>query len=378
MFGLDLLFEKNQSNRKNRNFMPNKRLTYISHANILDGNEIRRIIDFINGAKVILQHHSKLILNLNSIKAISDKLCMVTFECICKYLIEHYNTEIDIRLSVECGIGTEGIRVSPLNKLNNLDFTSNKSFLNKFDFEIYQNHYRRVVKCDKDSVKAATREMEDMTSFFEVLRIDSVIAEQLSEVISELIDNSMEHAKADCLVDIDVSSNYNKAGDTGNYQGINVVVLNFSDKLLGEDIANQINTDNDAYKKLREAKKNHSMYWNNNYTEKDFFIMSAFQNKISTRKEKYFTGGKGLTSLIKSLGDGSDSSICYALTGKRVLFLNHEFLKLDSEKWVGFNKHNDFVNFPPDESSTSGCNVYFPGTAFNLTFVIKKETNRNV
>ena len=49
-----------------------------------------------------------------------------------------------------------------------------------------------------------------------------------------------------------------------------------------------------------------------------------------------------------------------------------EYLQYDSEYYIGFNKENDFYEHIPDKTVFANSDTFFPGTAYNLNFAIKK------
>lgn len=200
----------------------------------------------------------------------------------------------------------------------------------------------------------------------------------MSEVAVELAGNSHEHAKSNCLIDIDVAPGYSKIDREGNYYGVNLVVLNLSDILMGYGIKDKINNKcGDRYNSVSEAYINHSKYFDSNYTEEDFFIIASFQDKISGNKDKFCTGGKGLTKLIASLEERSDTYCCYMISGNRILNFAHDVLEYDNDGWIGFNDEKNFLECLPRKNVIGTNNMYFPGTAYNLNFVLKKEDEDN-
>ena len=111
------------------------------------------------------------------------------------------------------------------------------------------------------------------------------------------------------------------------YCGVNIVVLNFSDILLGNGVAKKIQYTislkqadkvvNQRYLDVLSAREYHSNYWDENYDESDFNVIASFQHKISCRLDRFSTGGTGLTQLIRGLEDESDAYECYMLSGSR-------------------------------------------------------------
>lgn len=100
--------------------------------------------------------------------------------------------------------------------------------------------------------------------------------------------------------------------------------------------------------------------------------MAVFQHRISGRQNEEMSGGTGLTLLIKSLESKSDSNFCYVLSGKRILGFKQKYLEYKND-WIGFNESNDFLNDIPDLKNITDCDIKFPGTAYNLHFIMEKK-----
>ena len=101
----------------------------------------------------------------------------------------------------------------------------------------------------------------------------------------------------------------------------------------------------------------------------------SFQHKISSRKDKFSTGGTGLTQLLRGLQDKSDAYECYMLSADRRYNFIKSILLHNEEEWIGFNDKFDFLNALPDRKFISKSNLFLPGTAYNLNFVMKREEN---
>ena len=50
-------------------------------------------------------------------------------------------------------------------------------------------------------------------------------------------------------------------------------------------------------------------------------------------------------------------------------------LTYDENNWVGFNAEGDFLTKKPSLRCINNSGLYFPGTAYNLNFVMKREVN---
>ncbi|WP_187291024.1 hypothetical protein [Clostridium novyi] len=57
--------------------------------------------------------------------------------------------------------------------------------------------------------------------------------------------------------------------------------------------------DDILYNKIYKAYDNHKKFFDDEYTEDDFFLITAFQNHVTSRSYKSGYGGTGLTTLIE-------------------------------------------------------------------------------
>ena len=126
---------------------------------------------------------------------------------------------------------------------------------------------------------------------------------------------------------------------------------------------------------MEKAYAFHSSFFDNDYTADDFFALSSFQDKISGRGFS-FTGGKGLTELLNELEVRSDAYNCYCISGNKRINLLKNYIASSSNGWIGFNKNNDFFNELPEKKCIERIPFFFPGTAYNLNFVLKQDNPR--
>lgn len=303
-----------------------------------------------------------------------DKLTYVTLECIMYQLMAEYKHDISLSFYPDIGIDIEGIQSSPLLLLMSSKRERRLQFIEKFELDIYKNHFRRIVNRNNIGI------LDDLNYFLNnMFEIDSESREEVCEVISELISNSTEHGDGECLVDIDVTNMYSKVDSHSDYYGINIVVLNLSDVLLGTHIKSRMLSEKfktDRYKSLKKAYDYHKQFFNDLYLEEDFFNICPFQNKISGRSEEELTGGTGLTMLIESLEQKSDNNMCYVLSGHRVIFFEQKYMHYNND-WIGFNESNNFLTDLPNINIIRYCDIYFPGTAYNLHFIMERANDRN-
>lgn len=363
---------------KTKRLKPRKRrYKFESNDDIFNGSTIRHIIKFIRE----IHSEGKEIHFILNCKRIADKLAYITFECLCYYLIVECKHEIQITWSPSCEIWSDGITLSALRYLTKSAAENNyELFLKRFLFDIYDKHFRRIIKADSETSRASVI-YQDLNSFLKGLNLEKDFIEDASEVVVELLNNSIEHAQSDCLIDVDVSQPYQlSVGDVvcggKEYFSINIVVLNFSDKLLGDDLKERINTEEhhiERYLEVTTVWNKHIKFFNNKYKENHFWMLASMQNKVSGQISKGQSGGTGSAVLIKSLQKQSFEDKCYVLSGKYILFYIKELLGEEEDYWWGFNDENDFVDNSPSERVLNQCNIYFPGTAYNLCFIAERK-----
>lgn len=272
-------------------------------------------------------------------------------------------------------ISTEGFGSSLLLLLGTGKKEDIEKFKKKFEYDLYRNHYRKILSgLEEPESDFLCKLMSDINSFLKLYNVEAACSDDIAEVVVELVGNAIEHTKSDCLLDIDVAPEYIHK-DTGEVcQGINIVVLSYSDILLGDALKNKIhrnNSLNGRYLQVEKARINHQKHFDDYYTEEDFFNIASFQHRISGSESKSVNGGTGLTKLICSLEKRSEAHNCYVVSGNRVVYFIHDLLEYDNNKWIGFNKTHDFINDIPADNVVVTCPVYIPGAAYNLNFVMK-------
>jgi len=386
MQNLDLLFEMNKD-AGTMNVVLQKNILEIvitAEDNLFTGVQISQIINIINAAhKKYGKLKYSIYFHLGNVKFI-DKLTYVFFECICFYLIKYGGHPVQVFMNVEKDIGTTGIISSPLKLLNRTKKVSIMKYLEVFHFDIYGYHFRRIIDGNgKEETNYLGDLYEQIDRFLKAFEIDDECRSEVGHVIVELVGNVTEHAETECLVDIDVAPDYKKyvdyrVVDDNYYYGINIAIINFSKKLLGEDILKNIirsnhNGYNDRYKNVLDAYEYHRTRFSSEYTEDDFGNITTFQTKISGRRDKFGTGGTGLPVLIHSLEEKSQKNRCYVISGKRAVNFYEHLLEYNCNGWLGFNTKKDYLRSIPDKDVVTECLIYMPGTAYNFNFVMKGE-----
>lgn len=349
----------------------------------IGGKEIEELISILN----FFEYKYKkikipIILDLGNV-CFADKLSMIIFENICHYVLTNFRI-VNLNFGIKTwDIWNEGIWSSPLLLLRNSDKVHRDKFLLKYRGDLYKNHYRKITLVDeKNNPWLLSKIASDVHTFLKAFNISEKCREKVQLVVSELIGNVDEHTGTECLIDIDVTDPYVHKNDIGDFYGINIVVLNYSDKLFGDALRDKLQERNSIdfekyprYKMVMDALEIHKRNFDSNYTIEDFYNIASFQHKISGRDKISSTGGTGLTKLIQSLEEMSDAHNCYMLSGNRIIRFQRDFLEYNPELWLGFNKENNFTNKIPDMTNIASCPIFFPGAAYNLNFAMRKEND---
>lgn len=351
-------------------------LEYKSSAQVFDFLELKRLIGFFASAENKLGNSKFINYSIDYYNEIqfADKLTYILLECFLYYLIVYKNKKINFNISkYKNTILTEGVYYSCIKYMNNIE-----NFINKFQNSVSNFHFRKLIKYEDKKLDNVSFILSDILQFLETCGINNKEASNAAEISAELIDNALDHSQSDCLIDIDVSQKpYHKTNDptqSDEFVAVNIAVINFSKSILGEKIrtiANSESEKNEQYEKLKVIKDLHEKYFDENYTQNNFYMMSAFQNKISSRDNSRATGGKGLTKLISQLQEQSALNVCYVVSNDMCLYFLKDHIKQDEQKWVGFNSQND-CKLPPDKNAIKKCPLNIIGTGYNLTFVFQK------
>lgn len=367
MHGIPLLFENNSDDKiRYKSYLKQKVCVYKDFPHVINTTSLLNLIKFINFLEVTDPYRLPIKIEFVATD-FADKLSLTLFECICHYIVTSLKRRATISLKLsKASIWTSGRDSSPIFLL-----TSGKSehlckFLQKFELEIYNQHYRRYVR-SADAVNSSylSRIFDDIVDFQLVFNISKHCREAIAEVIVELVGNACDHTNSDCLLDIDIAPNYYKKDVIGEYFGINISIVNFSKKLFYDDIFEKLVISDfgqtpGRYKQLQEAFNNHQAFFDSpQYNDRDFSIVAAFQHKISGRADNNITGGTGLTKLIKGLEEQSDAYNCYMMSGARKFFFRSHYLEYNDEQWIGFNSNNDFfISHPALNCSLIAISIF--------------------
>ena len=377
MNGLQMLLLNNSGTTFSNVNIVDKCFTYRLQGSEITDSSLSSMISFAN---TILHKYADIklpiVFQLGS-APFADKLIYVLFECLCDCLIEDYKYDVRVIFSQRGAIHTAGIRTSPLLILGSTLEETREKFPDAFASGLSTGrHFRRLLTRDEIcGTDALCKMFDQIVHFQEMFDVNIDCSDAVAEVIVELVGNAGEHGQSDCLIDFDVAPHYTKRDSDGEYVGLNIAVVNFSSQLLGSSLKKKILSSQDLderYRIVLDAFQNHQVFFNDSYDENDFFNITAFQHKISGRRDSVLVGGTGLTKLIESLERRADAHNCYMTSGNKRMWFRHQHLRYN-DGWIGFNLQNDYVNSRPDASVLSRNKFYIPGTAYNLNFVMKVE-----
>lgn len=322
--------------------------------------------------------HLKIIINT---KFIADEATLITFEMLLYYLLKNNICNITYTFIVDKNLlGYEHFRTSNLYKYNTKIINS-KEFIQLFEKETYinQNHFRKICINNEENKKGVFLSIlfSDINTFLSAYNIEESYIEDLSETITEIVGNSLEHSDGDCILDIKVAID-----KVNNYKNINVTTITVCDTLLSTNVKEYIeNTNKESYSPRNEivlqAYEKHKNFFSDKYDIDAFSTISAFQKYVTTRKNVTQSGGTGLTTLIKQLKARAKNDYCYVLSGNDIIYFKEPFLDLTEDGLIGFNKYNNYMSDRPSEEIVFKGKNRFNGTIYNLSFILDERKNED-
>ncbi len=359
----------------------NKKVYFISQDKIFSDITLVKIINFVNTVHKTYKSIKIPIVFYFAYNKVEfkDKLTCVLFECICYSLIKDFNHKIYLHLKIQTNTHKKGLLHSPIHLLS--EGKKTEDFIKNFEIRIFKSHFRKLIKGGelKEDTNFLGNLFGDINTYLKPFSITEECRHAVSEMITELVGNACEHCKTDCLLDIDIPSDIFELQNSRSEE-IHIVIINFSDKLLGDGIKEKIMKNNlgtDRYLKLSEAYNYHKENFSSFYSFIDFCILSTFQDKISGRPGYNLAGGAGLTKLIKSLQEKTYQDISYVQSGNRMILFLQELLEYDEDTWIGFNEKNNFFKSLPSSKIFNTCKLFLPGTAYNLNILIEREVEND-
>ncbi|MGL5820279.1 MAG: hypothetical protein ACRCYE_01435, partial [Sarcina sp.] len=325
----------------------------------------------------------------------ADKITYLLLDSAIYYFFysQKFKVKIRIRMKIEINkILNSGFKYTALfqslNEDGEISIDNFLMFYNK-SLETSINSYRRLLTHENLREKETYPSIifSDVAMILEEYFTDEDWIDAISEITSELVCNVKSHTRGDCLLHIDIAKKIKGIHDIKGleegktYNAINIGILNFDNKRLFDEIKNIFNPQNGeirieipeksklAYKEVAEAYTFHEKHFDENYTIDDFWLITAFQNHITTRNGN---GGTGLTNLIERIIGKAQADYSYVLSGDNILFFDQDYMKVSKEKLIAFNKTGNYKCDIPDKDIINKSSLYISGCVYNL-LLIKEE-----
>lgn len=210
--------------------------------------------------------------------------------------------------------------------------------------------------------------------------IDDELIDNIIEIVTELSSNSLEHAKADVIIQCFIYQNAynNNRGDKCDL--IDITIVDFSKNKLYTNLKERFYKNQSLIpEKVIKAYDFHKNFFSNHYDEDSFFTLSTFQNKVTTRDDELSkTGGTGLTKFIESIAPLVTEDFCFAISGNCLLRFNRKYLGINGDE-VGFNKSRSYKYDVPAKNVFYKLQNDFNGTLYSILLDISRgeENERN-
>lgn len=319
----------------------------------------------------------------------TDKITYMLFDAIIYDLFNSTGFDVTISGDVACHkCSDNGMRGCVFQR-----FFQNRTFPSMDYVKMYKTDYlkedvhrkyisRSEIVGIEDTIP--TKILQDVNSFLNIYFSDAEWTENIAEAVSELVDNALRHSTGDILLDIDVSDAIPKEMDEKDakktFKNVNIAFLNISeirlfDKLKENIVYKKYDEDDKIYSKVYLALDNHKNFFDEYYTENFFFLVTAFQKRVTTRQLMSGSNGTGLTKLIENILETTDEDFSYVLSGNELLKFSKDNMRISGD-FIGFNESGDYVNQSPDRECILRSELNIPGTIYNL-YLIKGEQNDN-
>ena len=324
----------------------------------------------------------EIVINLGNVE-FADKITYLMFDALLYDLFKNTRFIIRVVMSIDTKhIHQIGFKGTALYRSTNNEsgLVNKKDFIEAYEKPFYLDKtvYRRIVTHEKlqNSNEWPSKIYTEVASILKEYTTEDEWTDGISEVVSELLCNVSSHTDGDCLIDIDISNTVelNKSCEDKKHLSVNIAVINFSENKLYDLIKsnlkeNKYESDDFLYNRIYKAYEVHKKFFDDSYNEEDFFLVTAFQNHVSSRAYKSGMGGTGLTTLIEKIIGKAKDDYSYVLSGDNIIFFRSEYLTLSEDKFVGFNEQNDYFNFIPSKKIINKSNLYIPGSIYQLLLI---------
>ncbi|WP_122639029.1 hypothetical protein [Romboutsia sp. Marseille-P6047] len=312
----------------------------------------------------------------------ADKITYLILDALLYDMFKRTNFEIGIEMEGSLGESIQSLgftntalyRTGILTKGN----LNRRVFIDEYrKLVVNENTYRKLLSREElDDIMIESIIATDVASSLKVCCDDDEWIDDIAEVSSELVCNVSSHTKGECLLDINFSNTIKEIDNDieKNYILVNISVINFSENNLYDEIKvnikeNKYNSDDKLYSKVYDAYETHKRYFDDIYNEDHFFMITAFQNHVTSRRLKSGNNGTGLTKLIQNIIGKAKDEYSYTMSGENIIFFRNEYLNMSEDKFIGFNKEQDYFKSRPDPNIISRSTIYIPGTIQNLLLI---------
>lgn len=208
------------------------------------------------------------------------------------------------------------------------------------------------------------------------IKDQEAIISEISEAIAEVAYNVRDHSDGDLIVQCKYMGNLvmRPKFDSKRVGVLCCSLLNVGEKTIGGTIKEALDSGlSDKGKEMvRKTLKVHEPFFNEIYTEDEFYYVSSFQKGVTRKDVKDSDSyGTGLTVLIKSLKNRVYLSYCYGMSGRSVSFFQDKYLGFGEAETIGFNESGSYLQEPPSPYAIAHLPFFFPGSIFNLVFVVE-------
>jgi hypothetical protein len=236
------------------------------------------------------------------------------------------------------------------------------------------NNYRRIISREtiNEKSKISSSVGSDLYTLLRNAIYECDWVYDISEAVSELIDNACAHSVGDILIDIDICG-ANKFDDEREYKVINIALINLDDCLLFDKIKKNIEEqiypiEDELYSRIYAAYDYHKTLFDKKYFIDDYFMVTAFQNHVTSRHIVSGKNGTGLTNLIEQIIETTEDDYSYVLSGSSILFFRKNCMKIKNG-FIGFNEDGNYFTDRPSDGSLAKSEMYIPGTVYNLQLI---------
>lgn len=363
--------------------LQNKPIDIYINDSIINSSTLNILVGKLKYVKLYYKYFKKTIhLHLGKI-VFADKITYLLLDLIIYDLLKNTNFKIHIDVDIDLKhIINQGIKSTAFVRSTDPEshILNPKLFIEIYEkkMSIANDYFRRYITRNSfdESIELPSVVITEISTFLKTAFDDEIWIDDVCDVMSELLDNIYSHTNSDCLIDIDICD----ANDSNDnlYKVLNIAVINFSENKIYDRIKNKIlereySESDYLYRNIYKAYDYHKNQFSNKYNEDDFFQITAFQKGVTTRENHSGNSGKGLTTLIKKIVDKTHESYSYVLSGNNILCFEQEYLDINTDGFIGFNKDNNYISDTPAENIILKSDLYIPGTIFHLSLFRKSE-----